>query len=90
MRILSARPQKNFETETWRTTIGFLKSFDKNGVAVVKLHSLECRKDCGRSNGKHSKDAVSNLFNNLKNSHIVTKGYIRQYCRKKGTLNEPQ
>ena len=66
-----------------------LKSFDQNGVAIVKLHCLECGKDCGGSSGKHSKDAFSNLFNNFKNSHVVTDGHIRHYCRKKNILYKP-
>ena len=66
-----------------------LKSFDKNGVAIVKLHCLKCGKDYGGSYEKYSKDAVSNLFNNFKNSHVVTEGHIRQYCRKKDIPYEP-
>ena len=66
-----------------------LKSFDKNGVAIVKFHYVECGKDCGGSSGKHSKDAVSNLFNNFKNSHVVTDAHIRHYCRKKNIPYEP-
>jgi len=51
---------------------------------------LECAKDCGGSSDKHSKEAVSKLFNNFKNIHILTDAHIRQYCRKKNIPYEPQ
>ena len=76
---------RDMEDHNW-----VFKSFDKNEVVIVKLHYLECGKDCGGSSGKHSKDAVSNLFNNFKNSHVVTEGHIRQYYRKKGIPYEPR
>jgi hypothetical protein len=61
-----------------------LKSWDSNGVAVVKLWCGECSKEFGGASGDHTKSAVYNLFMNFKKSHLLTTLHIRAYCRRKG------
>jgi hypothetical protein len=64
--------------------LGTLKSYDSNGVGVVKLHCVECNKDIGGSSGDHTKITVYNLFVNFRKSHVLSNGHVRNWCRRKG------
>ena len=59
-----------------------LRSWDQDGVAVVKVYCGECRGLNGGSNRKHTKSVVTNLFSNFRKSHSA--GHIRNYCQQKG------
>lgn len=59
-----------------------LKSWDQDGVGIVKLHCVECRKDCGSDSGNHNNSVVAILFSNFKNSHLASTQHIRNWCRK--------
>lgn len=61
----------------------WLKSFDLNGSGVVKLWCGECRKDCGGGSGEHTKASIDNLFNNFKNSHLVSASHVKNFCAAK-------
>jgi hypothetical protein len=61
-----------------------LRSWDENGVAVVKLHCGECKKAFGGHSGDHSKLAIHNLMNNFKVSHVVSTLHAKAWCRHKG------
>lgn len=61
----------------------WLKSFDLNGMGVVKLWCGECRKDCGGGSGEHTKASIDNLFNNFKNSHLVSANHVKNFCSAK-------
>ena len=61
-----------------------LRSWDQDGVAVVKVCCGKCRGLNGRSSGKHTKSVVTNLFSNFRKSHLNSVGHIRNYCRQKG------
>ena len=65
-----------------------LRSWDQDGVAVVKLYCGECRSLVGGSSGKHDKNTISNLFCNFQKSHLMSAGHIRNYCRQKGMKEE--
>jgi hypothetical protein len=71
---------------------GFSKSWDQNGVGIVKVHCIECVKDFGGCTRDHSKVVVSNLFSNFIKSHIISTAHIRSwYCRKGVNFyNNPQ
>jgi hypothetical protein len=62
----------------------FLKSWDHNGVGVVKVHCVEYVKDLRCSTGYHNKVAVSNLFNNFRKSHVMSTAHIQSWCCRKG------
>jgi len=49
-----------------------LKSWDQDGVGIVKVHCLDCHKDCGGDSGNHNNFGVANLFSNFKSSHLVS------------------
>ena len=59
-----------------------MKSWDQDGVGIVKLHCLECRKDCGSDSCNHNNFVVANLFSNFKSSHLASTQHIRNWCRK--------
>jgi hypothetical protein len=61
-----------------------LKSWDKDGVGVVKLFCEECGKDCGGSSGDHSKITINNLFSNFRKNHLLSNQHVRNWCRRKG------
>ena len=61
----------------------YLKTFDLNGTGVVKLWYAECKKDCGRGRKDHTEAYIDNLFNNFRQSHIVSVVHIRNYCASK-------
>jgi hypothetical protein len=61
----------------------FLKSWDLNGVDIVKVHCAECVKDFGGSNGDHTKGAINNLFSNFRKSRVMSTAHIRSWCRRK-------
>lgn len=71
--------QITFEYHIW-----MLKSWDQNGVAVVKLWCEECKKPFGGNSCDHTKVGVTNLFSNFKKSHITSVGHVKNYCRRKG------
>ena len=54
----------------------FPKSWDQNGIGIVKVHCVECVKDLGCCTGDHSKVAVNNLFNNFCKSHVMITMHI--------------
>ena len=55
----------DLEDHKWK-----LKSWDLNGILVVKVYCGECDKDFGGTSGDHSKNTIHNLFTNFKKSHI--------------------
>jgi hypothetical protein len=55
-----------------------LKSWDLNGILVVKVYCGECNKDFGGTRGDHSKNTIHNLFANFKKSHIQSTLHIKQ------------
>ena len=61
-----------------------LKSWDHNGVGILKLYCGECSVDFGGRSGDHTKAMIHNLFNNFKNSHIMSERHIRAWCKNKG------
>ena len=61
-----------------------LRSWDQDGVAVVKLFCGECRSFIGGNTSKHSKNTVSNLFSNFRKSHLISARHIHSYCCLKG------
>lgn len=66
-----------------------LKTYDLNGVGVVKIHCGECNKEFGGATGDHSKSIVANLFTNFKKSHLHSTLHIKQWClRKKIQYND--
>jgi hypothetical protein len=66
-----------------------LKTRDQGGVAVVKLHCVECRRDIGWSKGDHSKTVVHNLFSNFKKNHMCSTSHVKSWCfNKKVDFNE--
>jgi hypothetical protein len=67
-----------------------LRSWDE--VVVVKLYCGECKKGFGGEIGDHSKQAIHNLFNNFKVSHVTSTLHAKAYCKRKGVSydNHPQ
>lgn len=61
-----------------------LKTWDKDGAAIVKLHCVECDMDFGGGSSDHNKSLVSNLFSNFMKSHIKSNRHIRNWCKRKG------
>lgn len=61
-----------------------LRSWDHNGLGIVKLHCKECNKEMGGSSGDHSKLTVNNLFGNFKKSHLMSIAHIKNWCSKHG------
>jgi hypothetical protein len=61
-----------------------LRSWDDNGVPMVKLYCGECKKDFGGNSGDYSKAAIHNLLNNFKKSHILYTLHVKAWCRRKG------
>lgn len=59
-----------------------LRSWDHNGLGIVKLHCKECNKEMGGSSGDHSKLTVNNLFGNFKKSHLMSIAHIKNWCSK--------
>ena len=59
-----------------------LKSWDQDGVGIVKVFCVECRKECGGDSGSHSNTTVANLFSNFKSSHLTSTQHIKNWCRK--------
>jgi hypothetical protein len=57
-----------------------LKSWDFNGVGVVKIFCIECRKEIGRDSGKHDKTNIQNLFNNFKTKHLQSTNHVNNWC----------
>lgn len=76
--------RKDLAHITLEDHIWMLKSWDQNGVAVVKLWCEECKKSIGGDSGDHTKAGVTNLFSNFKKSHIMSVGHAKNYCRCKG------
>jgi hypothetical protein len=70
----------------------YVRSWNEDGVAVVKLYCGECKKDFGGQTRDHSKQAVHNLLNNFKVSHVTSTLHAKAYCRRKGVSydNHPQ
>ena len=62
----------------------YLKSWDKDGKAIVKLYCGECSKLYGNSTGDHSKTAVYNLFGNFGKKHLQSIAYVKNFCIRKG------
>ncbi len=46
-----------------------LKSWDQNGIGIVKLLCGKCCKEFGGLVDDHSKSSINNLFGNFKKSH---------------------
>ena len=67
----------SLEDHDWK-----LKSFDHNGVGVVKIYCLECNKHHGGISGDHTNHAIQNLFNNFKGSHLGSTAHDRNWCKR--------
>ena len=65
-----------------------LKSWDHNGVGILKLCYGECNVDFRSLSGDHTKATIHNLFNNFKKSHIMSDCHIRSWCKNKGVRYE--
>ena len=64
----------------------WIKTFDLNGysvVTVIKLWCAECKKDYSECNTVHTKAQIENLFNNFRQSHVVSVSHVRNYCEAK-------
>jgi hypothetical protein len=64
--------------------VWYLKSWDANGIGIVKIYYRECQKDFGGNTGDHTNHAISNFFANFGKHHLPTNAYIKSYCRRKG------
>ena len=62
----------SLEDHDWK-----LKSFDHNGVGVVKIYCLKCNKHHGGISRDHTSHAIQNLFNNFKGSHLGSTAHDR-------------
>jgi hypothetical protein len=80
----AAKLKKELHAMDLDDTLWNLRSWDENGVPVVKLHCGECKKGFGGQSGDHSKAAIHNLLNNFKVSHIVSTLHAKAWCRRKG------
>jgi hypothetical protein len=59
-----------------------LKSWEKDGKAIVKLYCGECNKLHGNSIGDYSKATIVNLFANFSKKHLVSSAHVKiNYCR---------
>jgi hypothetical protein len=59
-----------------------LKSWEKDGKAIVKLYYGECNKLYGNSTGDHSKTTIVNMFANFSKKHLVSSPHVKiNYCR---------
>jgi hypothetical protein len=67
-------------------SVWYLKSWDANGLGIVKIHCGECVKDFGGNTGEHNSHTISNLFANFRKHHLHTNAYIRSLCRRQGLL----
>jgi hypothetical protein len=67
----------SLEDHDWK-----LKSFDHNGVGVVKIYCLDCNKHHGGISGDHTSHAIQNLFNNFKGSHLGSTAHDRNWCKR--------
>jgi ribosomal protein S27E len=79
--------QISLEDHNWS-----LKSWDQDGVGVLKVYCEECCKDIGGGSGGHTKITAPNLFSNFRKSHLMSNGHIHSWCRRKGVdfCNHPQ
>jgi len=59
-----------------------LKSWDLDGVGIVEVHCLECRKDYGRHSRNHKNNAIVKLFSNFKTSHLVSTQHVENWYQK--------
>jgi hypothetical protein len=60
------------ETVSLDDNIWYLKSWDANGLGMVKIHCGECVKDFGGNTGEHNNLTISNLFANFRKHHLNT------------------
>lgn len=58
----------------------YVKSWDHNGVGVVKIFCVECRKETSGESGNYHKTAIQNLFNNFKAKHLQSTSHIKNFC----------
>ena len=68
----------DFSDHLWK-----LKTYDHQGVAVVKIFCGECNKESGGFSGDHSRYGVQNLFTNFKKSHLHSALHIKQWCKRR-------
>jgi hypothetical protein len=76
----AAKLKKELQNLNLDDTLWNLRSWDKNGVVVVKLHCGECKKGFGGHSSDHSKLAIHNLMNNFKVSHVVSTLHAKAWC----------
>jgi hypothetical protein len=76
--------QKELDNDLYNNQVWHLKSWDSDGMAVVKMWCGECGKDFGGTSNNQSSLAICNLFTNFKKSHLKTSTHIRNWCRKRG------
>jgi hypothetical protein len=72
--------------------VWYLKSWDANGIGIVKIHCGKCQKDFGGNTRDYTNHAISNLFANFGKHYLRTNAHIKSYCRRKGIswFNHPQ
>jgi hypothetical protein len=59
-----------------------LKSWKKDGKAIMKLYYGECNKPYGNSTGDRNKTTIVNLFTNFSKKHLVSSTHVKiNYCR---------
>lgn len=74
----------NLKVQGMDNHVWSLQLWDQDGATVVKLFCRECRSFIGGNIGKHNKNIVSNLFSNVRKSHLINTGHICKDCRQKG------
>ena len=69
-----------------------LRSWDKDGLGIVKFFCLECRKETGGQSGIYNKSTMHNLFSNFRTSQFLNTQHVKSWCRKHNVnyLNHPQ
>jgi hypothetical protein len=76
--------RRELATVSLDDNIWYLKSWDANGLGMVKIHCGECVKDFGGNTGEHNNHTISNFFANFRKHHLNTTAHIRSLCRRQG------
>ena len=77
----------NLDDHKWE-----LRSYDEDGIGIVKLYCCECWKETGGDSGNHGKIHIQNLFSNFRTNHLHSIQHIKAWCCKYNVnyLNHPQ
>jgi hypothetical protein len=70
----------------------FLKTWDEDGVGMVKLRHEECSKDFGSCVWDYNTSTSTNFFSDFKKSHINSTQHVKCCCQKReeSFKNHPQ